>query len=393
MQSSDNKDRIYADHAASTPVDPRVLAAMAPFWNEHFANAGGIHREGVYARDAIKSAREECAKVIGARASEIIFTSGGTESNNLAIFGIAEAEILKGKKYEELHFVTIAIEHASVYECFSVLERKGAKVTTVSVSDNGIVDPEAILAAITPQTVLVSVMYVNSEIGTIQPIREIGLLIQKYRKEHATSYPYFHTDACQAPEYMPCQVASLLVDYMTIDAQKIYGPKASGFLFRRYGAPLEPIMRGGRQEGGMRPGTPPTPLIVGLAKALTISAEGREEEGKRLSVLRDQFVAQVLEKIPGSMLNGHSKERLPNNVNISFPGKRGEYLVLQLDKEGVAAATRSACHVGEEGGSHVVAALGRSKEEVLGAVRFSFGRETTVQDITKIVSVLEKIAK
>lgn len=385
--------RIYADHAASTPADPRVVDAMAPYCSEVFGNAGSVHSEGRAAKEAVEEARTKIAREIGAHASEIVFTSGGTEASNLAILGCAEKEHAAGRPYAEMHFVTLAIEHASVLECFKELERRGARVTYVGVGSEGVVAPEAVANAIEERTVLVSAMFANSEIGTVQPIRKIGLLIKKWREERGGALPYFHTDACQALEYFACNVSTLVVDMMTIDAQKVYGPKGVGFLYKAQGVALAPIMHGGRQEGGLRPGTPPTALIVGLACALEIAAHGRVDEAKRLTALRDRFIAEIAEKIPGALLNGHARERLPNNANFSFPGKRAEYLVLQLDQHGIAAGTRSACHVGEEGGSHVVRALGRSEEETLAAVRFVFGRDTNSNDIENIIELLLTLVK
>ncbi len=382
--------RIYLDHAASTPVFPEVVEAMLPYWNQEFGNAGGIHTEGVIAKRQIEEAREASAHLLSVKASDIIFTSGGTESNNLAIFGFADALIEKGTPLSDMHFITGAIEHASVLDCFKVLERRGAMLTVVPVTPDGFVTPESIASAITGKTVLVSIMYANSEIGTIQPIREIGEAI---RKASSARKIYFHTDASQAPTYLSCHAESLGVDLMTIDAQKMYGPKGVGFLYIKNGTPIAPLMRGGSQERNLRPGTPDVPLLVGMALACDMVDAMRKEKVESVSKLRDHFIDRVLTEVPGADLNGARDRRLPNNANFSFPGLSGEMIVLALDQKGIAAATRSACHVGEKAGSHVIQALGKGDAYATSAIRFSLGRSTTLEEIDYTVDALTEIVK
>lgn len=391
MHSEPETKRIYLDHAASTPVLPGVLDAMMPYWNDVFANAGAIHSDGVKAKQALEDARETCARMLAVKSTDIIFTSGGTESNNLAVFGLAEALLEKGMHYADMHFITGTIEHASILDCFKVLERKGAALTIVPVKGDGIVHPEDVADAITDKTVLVSIMYANSEIGTIQPIRDISEAIKK--KIAGTEQKiYFHTDACQAPVYLSCHADSLGVDLMTIDAQKLYGPKGSGCLYIKQGTPIAPLMRGGNQERNLRPGTPVVMLAVGLAKAFEIAESARKEESERVLLLREYFIDRVLSEIPSAHLNGSRKNRLPNNVNFSFPTKSAEMIVLTLDRKRISASTRSACHVGEKGGSHVVRALGLGEDYATSAVRFSLGRSTTKEMIDATVGVLKEIA-
>ncbi len=387
--AEESKSRIYLDHAASTPVLPEVMDRMAPYWNDVFANAGAIHSDGVKAKQALEDAREVCAKSLGVKSSDIIFTSGGTEGNNLAIFGLAESLLDSGLAYGDMHFITGAIEHASVLDCFKVLEKKGASFTIVPVGEEGLIYPEDVAAAITEKTVLVSIMYANSEIGTIQPIRDISEAIKKKIAGSAQKI-YFHTDACQAPVYLSCHADTLGVDLMTIDAQKLYGPKGSGALYIKQGTPIAPIMRGGNQERNLRPGTPVVMLAVGLAEALKIADLNRTEESERVLELRDYFIDEVLKEIPTAHVNGSRKNRLPNNANFSFPGKLAEMIVLGLDQKGISASTRSACHINEKGGSHVVRALGLGEDYATSAVRFSLGRSTTKEMIDATVAALKE---
>jgi cysteine desulfurase len=382
------RERIYLDHAASTPVLPEVLEAMAPYWNQTFANAGAIHEDGVRAKRALEEAREKCAKFLSVKSTDIIFTSGGTESNNLAIFGLVRALREKGVAYGDMHFVTGAIEHASVLDCFKVLEKEGASITIVEVGEDGIVAPEKIVSALTDKTVLVSIMYANSEIGTIQPIREIGEAIRKAGKAQKI---YFHTDACQAPVYLHCQADTLGVDLMTIDAQKLYGPKGSGFLYVKNGTPIASIMQGGNQERSLRPGTPVVMLSVGAAKACEIAEESRKAESERVLALSEHFLERVLAEVPTAKLNGSRMNRLPNNANFSFLGSSAEMIVLALDQKGISASTRSACHIGEKGASHVVLALGKGEEYAKSAVRFTLGRQTTKEMMDTTVEALKEI--
>jgi cysteine desulfurase len=402
------RKRIYFDIAASTPLDTRVGRAMRPYWSKIYGNAGAIHQEGVAAKRALMKSRETVARIMGARPDEVIFTSGGTESNALAIFGVIRAyEHEHGGDLSGLHVVTTTIEHPSVLESFRELASRGARVDCIDVDSRGFVDMAKIRKVITPTTTLVSVMYVNNEVGTIEPIAEIGRVIQKVKRQaqrqsslklkqkgglkvngsDRVSYPYFHTDASQAPLFLPIDVQKLGVDLLTIDAQKLYGPKGVGALYLARGVKIKPVFYGGQQEKGLRPGTEPIPLIVGLASSLAIAHKEREEAARRLTKLRDYFIEQVNKKIPKAVLNGDPTKRLPNNVNFSFPGFDNEFLIISLDARGIACSSRSACLTGGEG-SYVVRALGKSTREAASSIRFSMHKHATKKEVQYVVKAL-----
>jgi len=389
--SPNGTDRIYLDHAASTPVDPRVLSAMAPYWEDEFANPNGIHTEGLKAKSAVESARQEIAQTLQVTPDTITFTSGGTEGNNLAVFGIVDAYRKEtGCAYADVHLVTSAVEHSSVLDCFLELEQRGAELTILPVDSEGKTSVDDLKRALRANTVMVSIMYANSEIGVINSIRSYAKVVADYRTAQHSVYPLLHTDASQVPSYLPCAQEAVRADLITFDAQKIYGPKGVGCLYHRAGVSLLPVLHGGGQEKGLRPGTVPTPLVVGLAKALSLAASEREIETERLSNLRDGFIDHVLAEVPGSELNGARDPRLANNVNISFPGKSAEMIVLKLSQEGVAVATKSVCK-GAAGPSHVIAALGKGDEYALSAIRFSLGKTTTEAGLQQALEALRRV--
>lgn len=403
--------RIYMDYASTTPLDGRVLKAMLPYFGAKFGNPSSIHAEGVEAKKSLEAARKSVALILNARAVEIIFTGGGTESNNLAIFGICGHLMSTVSSVDircpQIHIVTTNIEHSSVLEPIRVLERRGAEVTYVSVESNGVVDPQKIAAALRPETVLVSVGYANNEIGTIQPVAKIGKLIKDFRnrlKPQITNHksqtnsksqfpkfqtPIFHSDASQAPLYLDCSVERLGVDLLTLDGHKMYGPKGVGVLYVRRSATLAPILFGGGQERGLRSTTENLPLIAGFAKALEIAAAEREKESARLTKLRDLCHSHILQNVGMTkvLINGDMKERLPNNINISIPDLDTEFALLQLDVVGIACSTKSSC-LGSEGGSYVVRALGGGEARALSTLRFTFGRQTTKKDIDALLKNL-----
>ena len=383
-----NMKRIYLDHAATTYLDPRVKRAMEPFWEKNFGNASTIYKEGLDARNALNQARKTIAKLIGAHPDEIIFTNGGTESDNLAIFGIA-------RNYKTGHIITSKIEHHAVLKPCEFLEKENFKITYLDVDKNGIVDLKQLKKSLRKDTILVSIMYANNEIGTIQPIREIAKIIRDFRKKNnpPAGGPFFHTDAIQAAGYLDLNVQKLGVDLMSVNASKIYGPKGLGFSYIKRGVKLSPIIYGGGQERGLRPGTENIPGIVGLAKALEISQNIREKEAKRLAVLRDYLIKGILKKIKGASLNGHPVLRLPNNANVSIPRIEGESLVLYLDAQGISCSTGSACTSQDLEPSHVITALGKSKEASHSSVRFSLGRKTSKSDMDYVLKVLPDIVK
>ncbi len=370
---------IYLDHAATTPVDPRVVEAMQPYFTEKFGNPSSIYQTGQIARNAIEKARMEVANILGAMPEEIIFVAGGTESDNLAIFGVAKANSHKGK-----HIITSKIEHHAVLHPCEQLEKEGFEVTYIPVEKNGIVDPEKVKNAMRDDTILVSIMYANNEVGTIQPIAKIGRACKK------RGIP-FHTDACQASGALPLNVDKLHLDLMTINGSKMYGPKGIGVLYIRKGTAIKPIIFGGQQEKKMRPGTENVPAIVALAKALQLAEESREKESARLCELRDYMIREILAKIPRTELNGDPIQRLPNNVNVSVLEIEGEALLLRLDMKGISASSGSACSSGSLDPSHVILALGKTHFVAHGSIRFSLGKSTTKKDIDYVLDVLPKI--
>ncbi|MEA2112824.1 MAG: cysteine desulfurase family protein [Patescibacteria group bacterium] len=383
--------RIYLDHAAATPLRREVKKAMDRFWDIDFGNAGAIHAEGVTAKKAIVASREIVAKALKARSDEIIFNSGGTESNSLAILGFLNKLNEQGRQFEDMHLITSTFEHPSVLQCFKYFEKKGAQVNYTNINQEGIVDINHLKEILTPKTVLVSIMFVNNEIGTIQPISEIAKLINgfKKRKPQQDNLPVFHSDAAQALLFLPINTKKLNIDMMSFDAQKIYGPKGVGALYIKKGVEINPLITGGSQEKGLRPGTENTPLIVGFAKALELAELEKEKESQRLTKLRDYFITETLKKIPGTKLNGNLDQRLCNNVNIFFPEKNNEFMVIQLDKKGVACSTKSACLTGKD--SYVVDSIGDGENRGKGSIRFTMGKSTTKKNIDYLIKSLIEI--
>ncbi|HEX4835099.1 MAG TPA: cysteine desulfurase family protein, partial [bacterium] len=356
--------RVYLDHAATTPVDPRVVSAMLPYYTEKAGNASSMHGFGQEARTAVEQARREVASLIGARPGEIVFTSGATEADNLAVLGVAYATEGRGR-----HIITSAIEHHAVLEACRFLETRGYAVTYVPVDGRGIVDPDEVRTALRPDTVLISIMAANNEIGTLQPIAEIGRLARERRIP-------FHSDATQMVGALPVQVDEFSVDLLSMSAHKRYGPKGVGALYVRTGTPLHAVQRGGSHERGRRGGTENVPGIVGFGTALRIAGEVMEEERARLAVLRDRIIREGL-TLPGASLNGDPDRRLPNNANLSFEGTDSQSLVIGLDLHGVAASSGSACTSGSLEPSHVLVALGLPPTRAAAAVRLTLGRGTS----------------
>ena len=383
--------RIYLDHAASTPVRKEVKEAMDSFWDVNFGNPGAIHQEGVIAKDTVDQSRDKIAGYLGAYPNEIVFNSGGTEANNLAVFGVVNRLSEEGRKFEDMHLITTVFEHPSALQCFKSFEKKGVKVSYLEIDSEGIVDLRQLEEILTPQTVLISIMYVNNEIGTIQPLIEVTKIIRSFKKgqEESSIFPVLHSDAAQALLFLPINLGKLKVDLMSFDAQKIYGPKGVGALYVRKGIEINPLIIGGSQEGGLRPGTENVPLIVGFAKALELAEQEKSSESERLTKLRDYFIKEVLEKIPGTILNGSSEKRLPNNVNISFPGKDNEFLVIQLDQRGIACSTKSACL--KEKSFYVIDSLGHDEGLSKSSIRFTFGRSTNKKAIDYVIKSLVEI--
>lgn len=354
---------------------------MKPHLGKVFANPSSLYKEGVEARKAIDAARKKVAQILQAKPEEVVFTTGGTEANNVAILGtyFHHKNILKKDK---IHFVTTSIEHASVIEVFEHARRLGAKVTYVAPEENGIVSLKKIDEALRPETVLVSVQYANNEIGTIQPIREIG-------KRLSAMGIIFHVDACQAGSYLSLLVHDLHADLLTLDGSKIYGPKGTGMLYRKRSASLEPIFFGGGQESGLRPGTENTAGIVGFGEALTLAYKEKHEEGKRLRLLRDRLVKELLGKVKGLRLNGDAEKRLLNNINICLPDLDAEYAVLRLDTLGYAVSSVTSCkNLSEDSSSYVIEELYHDPSCAKSSLRITLGRFTTEREASGLVKAL-----
>jgi len=374
-----NKRKIYLDNAATTAMDKGVFDKMKPYFGEIYGNPSSFHSVGKRAKDAIEEAREKVARVLNCKTSEIIFTGGGTESDNLAILGLAK---IKGRG----HIITSKIEHHAVLYPCEYLEKNGFEVSYIRPEKDGIISVDNILRVIKPDTFLVSIMYANNEIGTIQPIKEIARAVKKKNKNIL-----IHTDACQAGGVFDINVDDLGVDLMTLNGSKLYGPKGVGVLYKRTGIKIEPITYGGGQEGGMRPGTENVAGIVGFSEGLELAQKNKEKENKRLIALRNKLIDGILKNISGSELNGSKELRLPNNVNISFSKVEGEAVILYLDSFGVYAATGSACTSKSLAPSHVIKALGKSDEVAHSSIRFTLGKDTKEADIKFIIKILPKI--
>jgi cysteine desulfurase len=371
------KKEIYLDHASTTYLDEEVFKEMEPYFSKNYGNPGSLHYKGLESKEALDMSREKVAKLVGSDVEELVFTSGGTESINLAIKGVA---LTKGKG----HIITTTVEHPAVLETCRFLEKKGFKVTYLDVDKDGIVSVKEVEKALRKDTILVSIIYANNEIGTINPVAKIGRVLRK-------KGILFHTDACQAGGALNINVKDLDVDLMTLNGSKIYGPKGIGLLYVKKGVKLEPLIHGGGQENGLISGTENIPGIIGFAKALELGQQKREEENGRLVELRDRLVTGVLEKISKTFLNGHPTERLPNNANISFLDVEGESILLHLNEKEIYVSTGSACSSKELEISHVLNAIGLKADAAHGSIRFSLGKRTTKGDIDYVLKVLPGI--
>ena len=378
--------KIYLDYAATTYIDPRVLQKMRLYLTTAYGNASSLYSLGREAKAAIEKAREEVAKILGASSDEIIFTGSGTESANLAIFGIAKAYRNKGN-----HIIVSKIEHKAVLESAKKLEKEGFRITYLNVDSRGIIKLNELKKALNRKTILVSIMYANNEIGAIQPIKEISKIIKKFRRENLL--PAFHTDACQAAGALSLKVNELGVDLLTLNGSKIYGPKGVGCLHINRNYKIEPLIVGGSQESGLRAGTENQALIVGFAEALKLAEQLRKKESQRLRNLRNHFIKKILKLIPHCQLNGHPQKRLPNNINLSFSGIEGESLVLKLDQYKISASTGSACTSHDLAPSHVLLAIGLPEDLAHGSLRLTLGRKTTQKDLDYVLKVLPKVVE
>ncbi|MEN6370842.1 MAG: cysteine desulfurase NifS [Armatimonadota bacterium] len=372
---------IYLDHAATTPTDPEVLQAMLPYFTDRFGSASTLYSLGKDAKSAVEEAREKLALLIGAKPDEVYFTSGGTESDNWALTGGAFANESKGN-----HIITSKIEHHAILETCHFLEKHGFTVTYLPVDKDGMVDPEDVKRAITDKTTIISVMHANNEIGTIQPVEEIGKIARDRNI-------IFHTDTVQAVGSIPVDVDTIGCDALSISAHKFYGPKGIGAMYLRKGAKIQRFMMGGGQEMNRRAGTHNVPGIVGLGKAAEIARESMGETSPQLTALRDKLIDGILAKIPDVRLNGHRTNRLPNNVNVSFDGIEGESIILLLDMHGICASSGSACTSGSLDPSHVLMSLGLKHEEAHGSLRLTLGRENTEWDVKNVLEALPVIVE
>ena len=373
--------RIYLDYAATTPALPEVVDAMLPYFNEKYGNPSSLHSFGREARAAVEDARSKVADLINSNPEEIVFTSGGTESNNFALEGVLGA--LKGKKD---HVITSKIEHHAILEPCRFLEKMGFKVTYLDVNEHGMIDPEDVKKAVTEKTALVSIMHANNEIGTIEPIKEIS----KITRENEV---YFHTDAVQTIGQIEVDVEDLGIDLLSGSAHKFYGPKGAGFLYIRRGTRMTPLLRGGEQEKNRRASTENVPGIVGMGKASEAAKQDIPNRKKHLSALQEKLIKGLSSKIPDIKLNGHPKKRLPKNIDIRIKYVEGEAMLLNLDLEGIAVSTGSACSSGTLEPSHVLLATGVSPEEAHGSIRFSLGRLNKEEDIDRVLEVFPGIVE
>lgn len=392
------KKRIYLDHAATTPVDAKVLKEMLPYFSKKFGNSFSVHSWGQEAAIAVDKARNQIIKFLGAsEAREIVFTSGATEANNWVISGVAKAiknDLRKsGRENTPIHIITSSIEHHCVLNSSKSSEEEGIRVTFIPVNKEGLVDPHDIEKAITSETVLVSIMYANNEVGTIQPIREIGEIIKKANEKRLQNKErkiLFHTDAVQAANYLNCDVNYLGVDFLTLSAHKIYGPKGIGCLYIRKGARIAIGQYGGEQEWNLRAGTHNVPGIVGMGKAIEL-IEKRKKDIPKIKKMRDKLIDGILRTMPNSQLNGSREFRLPHNANFSFPGVEGESLIMSLDMEGIAASTGSACSSASLEPSHVLTSMGIPPEIAHASLRLTLGKDTKNSDIDYALKTLPVI--
>jgi cysteine desulfurase len=373
--------RVYLDNNATTPLAPEVFEAMKPYLLEDFGNASSIHWFGQRAKNAVEQARQQVAKLINARPSEVTFTSGGTEADNAAIFGMVGA-----RRAAAPHVITSGIEHHAVLHSAQALEKRGVAVSYVRVGAGGVLDPNDVKRAIRPETVLISIMHANNEIGTIQPLEEIGNIA----REHDI---YFHTDAVQSVGKIPVDVEKLGLDLLSLSAHKLNGPKGVGALYIRRGAILKPLLYGGHHERDRRPGTENVPGIVGLGAAAEFAAAHLEEYAPRVGGRRDRLECGILERLPQVRVNGDPQRRLPNTSNIAFDCVEGEGFVIAMDLEGVACSTGAACSSGSVEPSHVLSAIGLNAEEARSSIRLSLGRYTTEEDIDATLAVLPAVVE
>ncbi len=386
---------IYLDHSATTAVDKKVFAKMQPYFSEKFGNASSIHSKGMEASQAVEEAREQIADFLNTSSGEVIFTSGATESDNLAVFGVAEQLQKDGYKLTDLHFITTSVEHPAVEEPFLKLKDQGAQVTFLPVQSNGVVDIKEVKNTIKDNTVLISMVYVNSEVGAKQPIEAVGKLVSaeknKRQNENNNLPLIFHTDAVQAANFFTCDVEKLQVDLLSLSGHKVYGPKGIGALYVRKGTKLIGQQIGGHQENNLRSGTYNVPAIVGMGEALTLVKKNQEENNKYLRKLQKKLITGIQKKIEDSFLNTDVENSTPAHVHFAFPGAEGEAVLMELDMEGICVSTGSACASTSLKSSPTLLAMGVPKEITHGAIRMTLGLDNTEDDINKVLEILPKV--
>lgn len=383
--------QVYLDYAATTKQSPEVTKAMRPYFEKHYGNSSSLHQFGQRAREAVETSRQNIAKFLNCSTAEVFFTGSATEADNLAILGAIRNSRLRSMSFggqAKPHVITSVIEHPAVLEPIKYLGKLGEiEVTYLPVDKNGLITPEQVEKAIRPNTVLVSIMYANNEIGVVQPIAEIGRLIKSTNQKII-----FHTDAVQAANYLDCDAQKLGTDLLTLSGHKIYGPKGVGVLYVKKGVAIEPIMFGGHQEQSLRPGTENVAAIVGFGEAVE-QIKNEKRKTKNLEKLSDKLLDGILKNIPKTSLNGSCDNRLPNNVNISFSGVEGESILMALDQKGVCVSTGSACASGSLEPSHVLLSLGLSHQQAHGSIRFTLGKYTTKEEIDYVLKILPDIIK
>ncbi|MEK7176930.1 MAG: cysteine desulfurase family protein [Patescibacteria group bacterium] len=382
--------RIFLDYASATPVLPEVKKKMDKYWSKDFYNPRAIYKEASVIKEEVEEARKSVARALGVSFSGIIFTASGTESDNLAILGTFE---IAKEIFKKPHIIISAIEHPAVALAAEEVVRRGGEMSVLGVDEEGRVSPEALKKLLKKNTFLVSVGLANSEIGTIQPLSKIGRILREYRKDNESPYPYLHTDASQAPNYLDVTLESPNIDLLTLDGSKIYGPKGVGILATRKGVKIHPIIFGGEQEGGRRSGTLNPSLIVGFTSALEAAIKDREKESERLKVLQKYFIEQIYQHVPKAVINGSLEHSLPNLISVSLPNTLSEFVLLKLDKEGVMVSVGSACSSdGLVSGSEVIKALGKH-QLAESTLRFSFGRQTSLSEVKRAAKIFCKVAK
>lgn len=385
-EDASKRTRVYLDHAAATPVREEVLAAMQPYFCDLYGNPSAIHQEGVAARAALEDARLRIARTLAVRLDEVTFTSGGTEGNNIAITGHVRSLHTRGVAYEDMEIIALATEHPSILRVLEEVAERGVTVTYLPVNEDGLLNSAALQAALTPKTRLVTVAYANSEVGVVQDLTKIGRMLAQYERDTGVAVA-LHTDACQAPLWLPCSLEALRVDAMTLDAGKFGGPKGVGILVHRPRMQLAPVLYGGSQERGLRPGTENVPLVVGMATALTLAQASWQSRQDKVIAVRDRGI-KLLSDIPGVVLNGSTTARVANNINISVRGIDTEFTVVVLDAAGIACATKSACAGAGSGSSSVVLAMTGDEARAAATMRLTLGEETTDDDVDRVAEVL-----